>query len=167
AGARLPRARLHETNLRFDTPGGDLGQARQALRLRRGDDIRLTFKGAARSRNGVPEREEIELAVGDFENGRALLEALGYRVQAVYEKYRTAYRLGKAEALLDETPIGNFIEIEAPSAAEVEAAARALGLDWETRITDGYLNIFETLRREKGWEFGDMTFANLNRPADS
>jgi adenylate cyclase class 2 len=160
--ARLLRPRLHEVNLRFDTSTGELGSQNQVLRLRQGDDIRLTFKGPTDARSGIAEREEIEFTVGDFETAWKFLEALGFGVVVIYEKYRTAYQLGHAEILLDETPIGNFIEIEAPSQEQIRVAAAQLGLDWDSRLTRSYLGLFERLREKQGFTFRDMTFENFS-----
>ncbi len=159
--ARLLRPRVHEVNLRFDTSLGDLRCQDQVLRLRQGDDIRLTFKGPTDAKSGVAEREEIEFTVGDFDDAKRFLEALGFQVVVIYEKYRTAYQLGNAEILLDETPIGNFIEIEAPSQEEIHATALQMGLDWDSRITDSYLALFEQVRKKLQFSFRDMTFENF------
>ncbi len=159
--ARLLRPRVHEVNLRFDTSLGDLKRQDQVLRLRQGDDFRLAFKGPTDAKSGVAEREEIEFAVADFDDARKFLEALGFRVVVIYEKYRTAFQLGEAEILLDETPIGNFIEIEAPSQEQIRAIARQMGLDWGNRLTDSYLALFEQVRKKLEFSFRDMTFENF------
>jgi len=160
-GARLLRPRCRELNLRFDTPSGDLKRAHRVLRLRRSDAVRLTYKGPTDTSQGVAARQEIELAVDDFEAAQKFLEALGYQVAVTYEKYRAAYELADAEILLDELPFGNFIEIEAPTPQAIRAAAQKLGLKWEARLTKSYLVLFERLRKELGFTFRDLTFANF------
>src|SRR5713226_5672998 len=66
-------------------------------------------------------REELEVVVADPQQLRLILEALGLRGWFRYEKYRTTYRLPAAQRWaaglqveLDETPIGNFVELEDP-----------------------------------------------------
>ena len=46
--------------------------------------------------------------MGDFEAARRLLEALGYRLTVMYEKYRTTYHLRHLIVVLDEMPYGEF-----------------------------------------------------------
>lgn len=144
-GAKLLQQRALETNLRFDTPDGALDSAHQLLRLRRYHEITLTYKSSAEVKDGVSERVEMETEVGDFETMRSLLEALGYWVSAVYEKYRAVYRLGDVKVTLDELPYGDFLEIEGVDAPTIREAAEKLGLNWETNITDNYLLLMRRL----------------------
>ena len=58
------------------------------LRLRRDSSVRLTYKGPGKTIDGVHLRKEIEFAASDFDAAQAFLEALGYQVQMIYEKYR-------------------------------------------------------------------------------
>ena len=102
--ARLVQPRAHEINLRFDTPAGDLARGLQVLRLRQDTAARLTYKGPAQARDGVRVRQEIEFVVEDFETARAFLEALGYRVSMLYEKFRTVYDIDDVHVTLDELP---------------------------------------------------------------
>jgi adenylate cyclase class 2 len=160
-GARLAQPRVQETNLRFDTPGGELTRTFQVLRLRQDTAARLTYKGPGHDIGGVRARREIEFTVGDFAAAQALLEALGYQVSLVYEKYRTTYELDGALVTLDEMPYGHFAEIEGPEAAGIRAVAKKLGLDWEARIFESYTNLFAGLREALGLSFRDLTFENF------
>lgn len=159
--ARLLRPRAHELNLRYDRPDGSLRREHRVLRLRQSDDARLTYKGPGSIVEGTMSRQEIEFSVGDFETARQFLEALDYQIIALYEKYRTAYRLGAVEVLLDELPYGNFVEIEGESPAAIRIAAGRLGLDWETHLAESYLDLFERLRGKMGFTFRDLTFDNF------
>src|SRR3990172_1232689 len=113
-GAKLVQLRVHEVNLRFDTPEGSLTRSLQVLRLRQDTAARLTYKGPGEDTGGVRARRELEFTVSDFEAARALLEALGYQVSLMYEKYRTTYDLDGVYVTLDEMPYGDFAEIEGP-----------------------------------------------------
>lgn len=155
-GAKLLEPRALETNLRFDTPDGDLDGAHQMLRLRKYHNITLTYKNAASVNSGVSERVEIETEVGDFETARQLLEALSYRVSAVYEKYRAMYLLGEVMVTLDELPYGDFVEIEGTDVGAIREVAGALGLNWSANITDNYLLL---MRRLPGENHTRLTFA--------
>ncbi len=160
-GAKLVQPRLLERNLRFDTPAGALRRAGRVLRLRQDDAARLTFKGPGQLQAGVNARTEIEFVVSDFDRARAFLEALGYELWAVYEKYRSIYALGAALVTLDELPLGTFAEIEGPAPEEVAAAAHRLELDWGTRINESYMQLFEQARQALGFSFCDLSFDNF------
>ncbi len=177
-GARLLQPRTHEHNLRFDAPDGGLRRAHRVLRLRRDDKVTLTYKGPSEHTQGVLSRSEVEFTASSYENARRFLEALGYRVFAVYEKYRTTYALGETQIMLDELPYGDFVEIEGPDVETIQHAARELGLDWDAAIPAGYLALFERLCAERGLDPSNLTFDALGevkpppdalsvRPADA
>ncbi len=159
--ARLLQPRTHEINLRFDTPTGELLREMRVLRLRQDTQAHLTYKGPGQIVEGTRLRQEIELVVSDFAAARALLEALGYQVVMMYEKYRAAYAYQEAEISLDEMPYGNFVEIEAADPAHIRSVANRLGLTWEARVLDSYTALFESLRRRRGYTFRDLSFENF------
>ena len=159
-GAALIQPRVLESNIRFDLPDGSLRAGSRVLRLRRAEDVRLTYKGKGQSINGVLARDEIEFTVGDFETARQFLEALGYAQIAVYEKFRATYEMQTSEVsdpkgalrrdfgslvhiMLDELPYGEFVEIEGPGVDSIRLAATRLGLDWEAAADAGYLTLFK------------------------
>ncbi|MEB2288658.1 MAG: class IV adenylate cyclase [Anaerolineae bacterium] len=160
AGAALHSPRTHEHNVRYDTPGGDLSRQYIVLRLRQDARVRLTYKGPAQVTEGVMSRYEAEVTVDDFATMDGILRALGYAPFAIYEKYRTTYRWGEAEIVLDELPFGNFCEIEGPLPA-IHAALAALGLQDRPRIPTSYLGVFAVLKGRLGLTFRDLTFANF------
>lgn len=160
-GARLVQERVHETNLRFDTPAGELTDRHQVLRLRQDFNAFLTFKGPAKPGEEVSSRQEIEFQVSDFEAARHFLEALGYRVSVSYEKYRAVYSLGDVLCTLDELPFGKFVEIEGPDAGAIRTASAALKLDWEARSTASYLGLFNMLRDARGLSAKNLMFDEL------
>ncbi len=162
-GAQLLHPRTLEINLRFDTPDGALARARQVLRLRQDENVRLTFKGPMQPGQKVSVRQEIEFTVSSFENARAFLEALGYQVSVRYDKYRTTYRLGAVDVTLDELPYADFAELEGPDSATIQAAADALGLDWEARSLDSYLGLFAGLRQSQGLSALNLTFEEIHQ----
>jgi len=161
AGAEILQPRTHEYNLRFDTPDGELSRQHRVLRLRRDQQVRLTYKGPRQKDIRAASRPELEFTVGDFESARLFLEALGYQVSVIYEKYRHTYRLGEVEITLDEMPFGTFTEIEGPDPESVQAAAQQLGLNWERRILESYLALFGRVKASHGLTFRDLTFENF------
>lgn len=152
-GAQATRARHIEDNLLFDFEGGVLRGRGQLLRLRETPSgAVLTFKGPYRVEDGLKSREEIEAASAEGSALRAILNRLGFVPVFRYQKYREAYAWQGLEIVLDETPIGNFLEIEG-DAAGIHAAATALGFGPEDYLTDSYAALY----RASGGT-GDMLF---------
>ena len=169
-GAHLEQPRTHEINLRYDTPALDLLHSGRLLRLRQDTAARITYKGPGRVEGGARLRQELEFVASDFEMARAVIEALGYAVMLMYEKQRATYALGTVLVTLDEMPYGDFAEIEGPDAPSIQQAAAQLGLDWSRRILDSYTVLFEVARKNLGFTFRDLSFANftgLNVPAEA
>jgi len=160
-GARLVEARIHEVNLRFDTPDGELTRTAQVLRLRQDNVAHLTYKSKGDTGGDVYIRREIEFTVGDFQAARTFLEALGYIINLMYEKYRTSYNLDGVIVTLDEMPFGNFSELEGPDAESIHQVAEKLGVNWEARITDSYTSLFAHLKNGLGLTFRDLSFENF------
>ncbi|MFL7893955.1 MAG: class IV adenylate cyclase [Anaerolineales bacterium] len=161
SGGKLIESRLHEVNLRFDLPDGELTRTAQVLRLRQDKISRLTYKGPGEMIDGVHARREIEFTVSDFQSAQSLLETLGYQVSMMYEKYRTTYGLDDLQITLDEMPYGNFTEIEGSDTIAIHQAADKLGLSWEARIPESYTSLFELLRGKIGLSFRDLSFTNF------
>jgi adenylate cyclase, class 2 len=176
-GANCAVPRGFEYNLRFDNSRDNLRRHGKVLRLRKSNDIRLTFKGPGERIGSALARTEIELVVSDFDTAQQFLEGLGYRVSAVYEKYRSMYKLDAALITLDELPYGKFIEIEGENPEQISEIAQKLGLRPETAIPASYQGLFEQLKASKNlpaknlafWEFENiyLTAADLGvEPAD-
>lgn len=165
AGANLIQPRIFETNLRFDTAEGKLHRNGQVLRLRQDSAVRLTYKGASHSRHGILSHDELEFRVEDFETARTFLEALGYVIIAMYEKYRATYEIDEFHIALDELPYGTFVEIEGPDPASIQRLARDLGLDPAKAIGTSYLALHRRLCAKYHLDPSILTFAALaNRP---
>lgn len=159
--ALLKKERLFEVNLRFDTKQQSLRANRQVLRLRQDDHVRLTYKDQSEFSEGIADRRELEITVSDFETARSILEALGFEVFMIYEKYRTTFTLDQCEIVIDEMPFGNFIEIEGPSADTICDMALRLGLDWRKRITASYLDLFDRLITAHNLNITALTFSEF------
>lgn len=141
-GAALARPRHLEDNLLLDDPTASLAAKGQVLRIRRTEEgALLTFKWPKRNLEGIKTRQEIEVAVTDADGLQALLEALGFRGVFRYQKYRETYRWRDAEIVVDETPIGTFLEIEGP-VETIHAAASALGRGPADYISESYAALF-------------------------
>ncbi len=163
AALQLPcsQERIHEFNLRYDLPDGSLVARKQVLRLRKDTQARLTFKGPGVMDEEVLSRKEVEVEVSDFDTTRRLLEALGYQVVMMYEKYRANYLMDNLVMSVDETPLGLFVELEGESPAQVRQAAGRLGFDWEARINLSYSALLSLFNQKTGHTFRDLSFENF------
>ena len=108
--------------------GGDMDERGATLRLRKiGDFTLLTYKEKVKSENGTKRKIEYETNVSDVEAAENIIERLGYRLTAVYEKRRKYWRYDDVEIVLDELPFGLYMEIEGIEDA-IEDAEKKLGL---------------------------------------
>ncbi|MCL6481087.1 MAG: class IV adenylate cyclase [Firmicutes bacterium] len=156
-GARS-EGRVHELNTLFDTPDHALARRGELVRLRIVTDSRhrrrtlLTFKGSAGARGPYKVREEFEQEVVNPEVFRTALAALRLQPFFQYEKFRTTFRLpGLSDVLVevDETPIGNFVELEGVPAA-IDRAAERLGYSRSEYLRESYLGLYlEDCRRRQ------------------
>ena len=139
----MAQARILERNLVFDTPGRELKEQGILLRLRRaGRRNSLTMKTPAGQSSAYKVREETETIVSGFAAMKKILRGIGLRTVFTYEKYRETFRLGGVLVMLDETPIGDFLEIEGAAAGH-RRCGRAPGLfSAADYITDSYRRLF-------------------------
>lgn len=132
----------------YDDEKGALVQQKSALRLRKeGEKTMLTFKKAI-STEGAKIMDEREVSVSDTETMRSILSALGYLEIKNTRKIRTEYEWKSVKIVLDEyldelNFIPLFLEVEAPTLAEVYEAVEALGYEKDD------CNTFNTYDLEK------------------
>jgi adenylate cyclase, class 2 len=152
----------HEMNSLYDLPGQKLRKRGEMLRLRKyGNTWVLTHK--AKSKGGRHKvRVELETIVENGQQTGAILRALGYAPTFSYEKYRAEWSDGKGHVVLDETPIGNFGEIEGPP-RWIDGTARALGISPGDYITQTYAPMFFEWKRRTKSPATEMTFKALGR----
>ena len=156
----LIQPRTFEVNLRFDTSSGDLTHEGRVLRLRKDDRARLTYKDNSQNIEGALSRREIEFVADDFDSAKQFIQALGYEVVFIYEKYRTTFKYKGAHIMFDELPYGNFVEIEG-ELEMLHPIAEELHLDWEKAIPVSYHALFERLCKSRGLTFRDLTYVNF------
>ena len=161
AGAHLIKNRVHELNYRFDTGNNSLKENHQVLRLRKDDQNHLTFKDQNKFSEGIADRRELEIIIDNLDTTRSILEALGFSIFIIYEKYRTTYHLNQCEIVLDKLPFGYFLEIEGTSAASIQTTAAFLELDWGKRITLSYLELFYQLKVKKNLQIDHILFKSF------
>jgi adenylate cyclase, class 2 len=150
--AKVVDGRHLEDDLLFDVPERMLSKQRKLLRLRiaRMDHPPhkvlksvLTFKGTPEITDGLKNREEIECEIQGAENLREILARAGFEITFRYQKYRTIYRLPAVELdiCIDETPIGNFFELEG-EILRIHEFATKLGFNRDDYITQSYASLY-------------------------
>jgi adenylate cyclase class 2 len=154
---RVVTPRTHELNTLYDQPGGVLRGRKELLRLREyGSEWTLTHK-AGKKTGRHSSREELETSVGDGKQMDAILRALGYAPSFRYEKFRAEWTDGKGQVVVDETPIGDFCEIEGPP-RWIDLTAKKLGVSKSDYITKNYAGLFAEWKEETRNSAEDMTF---------
>jgi len=161
AGFRLETPRTHEMNTLYDLPGAVLRQRKELLRVRQyGSSWTLTHKSGGKvSRHSS--RKELETGVSDGKKMDAILRALGYSPSFRYEKFRAEWSDGKGQVVVDETPIGNFCEIEGPP-RWIDATAKKLDIRQEDYITKNYATLFAEWKEQTKRKSEEMTFRAVN-----
>jgi adenylate cyclase class 2 len=151
--------RAFEANVVFDTPGSNLRNAGLLIRLRswRGKYI-LTYKGPGQA-GRHKSREEIETGIENHDHFEQILNRLGYRPMFRYEKFRTEFAQPGEHGLvtIDETPIGNYLELEGEP-GWIDATALLLGYSEADYLTSSYNALFVAFRRENPASPQDMVF---------
>ena len=113
----------------YDFPDSRLKKDGSLLRLRtKGENAELTFKKKI-SKEEAKIMKELEIKLDDPASMKRILDTIGLVKQKSYVKYRSSYKLGDVSFELDTFPgIPTFLEIEAPSIAEIKVHAEKLGL---------------------------------------
>lgn len=127
----------------FDYPNRRLQAEGAWVRLREELDgsIELTLKQVkAATLTGT---HESTVGVADYDAATALLVSLGLEIKGEQESKRELWRYKNVEVMLDEWPwVPPFIEIEAPTEAEVQYVAGKLGLPWKDAIFGGVTPVY-------------------------
>ena len=87
----------------------------------------------------------------------AILRVLGYQPSFRYEKFRAEWTDGKGHVVVDETPIGNFGEIEGPP-RWIDRTALALEIHAKNYLTETYAELFFAWKRRTKSPAQEMTF---------
>jgi len=162
AGFRLETPRTHEMNTLYDLPGQVLRMRKELLRLREyGNSWTLTHKSGGKT-GRHSSRKELETGVRDGKKMDAILRALGYSPSFRYEKFRAEWTDGKGQVVVDETPIGDFCEIEGPP-RWIDATAKKLSVAPEDYITKNYATLFAEWKQEHKSPATEMTFKAVKR----
>lgn len=162
AGFRLQTPRSFESNVLYDTPNRQIRARTEILRIRHYTGRwTLTHK---RLPTGAPgedrhkHRVETETGIADGDALAEVFLSLGLVAAFRYEKWRTEWTDGEGHCVVDETPIGNYAELEGP-AKWIDRAAVRLGVDASEYLTLSYGRLFDLWREQHGCTAEDLTFA--------
>ena len=165
AGFNLLTPRSFESNILYDTPDRRMRARTEILRIRNyAGRWTVTHKRLPDDRPGEDShkhRVETETEVAD---GAALAQvflSLGLVPAFRYEKWRTEWQNGEGHCVVDETPIGNYAELEGP-AEWIDSAAQRLGILPADYITMSYGRLFDQWRAQHNSSATDLTFQAIS-----
>lgn len=162
AGFQLQTPREFESNVLYDTPSRSMRARTEILRIRHycGRWIvthkRLPDSGPGEDRH--KHRIETETEVADGQVLAGIFESLGLTPAFRYEKWRSEWSDGRGHCVVDETPIGNFAELEG-SPEWIDEVAVRLGVSQAQYMTLSYGRLFDLWREENRSAAQDLTFA--------
>jgi adenylate cyclase class 2 len=164
SGFRLITPRTHEVNTLYDLSDKSLRRRGELLRLRKyGSEWILTHKAKGKvGRHKM--RVETETKVEDGAKMDAILRALGFAPTFRYEKLRAEWSDGKGHVVVDQTPIGDFGEIEGPS-RWIDRTAKLLQISPRDYITATYTELFFQWKKRTGSPANEMTFKAIRSKA--
>ncbi len=159
-GFQITKHRALESNVLFDNSKRVLRRHGKLIRVRKmGSSSVLTYKGPSQP-GKYKKRQEIEIGLPEQNGLGEILTHIGYHPVFRYEKFRTEYarRSNGGKIMLDETPIGNFLEIEG-SPRWIDQTARSLGFFNADYITRSYGYLYLAYCRERRTRPKDMLFS--------
>ena len=161
AGFQLQTPRSFEINVLYDTPDRQMRARTEILRIRNyAGRCLLTHKRLPDEGPGEDthkHRIETESDVSDGDALAQVFHSLGLVPAFRYEKWRTEWSQGEGHCVVDETPIGNFAELEGP-AEWIDRAATSLDIGPADYITLSYGRLFEVWREQHASSANDLTF---------
>lgn len=149
-----------ERNLLLDTTPATLRPAGLVLRVRQANgEAIMTFKGKGSIDGRHKVREELEVGTTNLTSTLEIFGRLGYAPTFRYDKYRTVFARSRerGQAMVDETPIGPFLELEGP-AAWIDRMAKRLGFCENDYITTSYGALWKAHLKASGAPFSDFIF---------
>ena len=142
-GARCVKPRHQEENTLYDFADRSLYAKQHAIRLRSvGKKTFLTFKGAKQKSRKFKIREEFETEVKNKKQLEKIFQFLGLKPVFRYQKHRTVYRKKNLNIRLDETSVGNFLELEG-SQSDIVRFAKELDISKQEFIKADYIQLMK------------------------
>ena len=161
AGFLIQTPRTFESNVLYDTPDRSMRARTEILRIRNyaGRAIithkRLPDSGVGEDRH--KHRVETETEVSDPLAIEQIFLSLGLVPAFRYEKWRSEWSDGEGHCVVDETPIGNFAELEGEP-AWIDSVAAKLGVPHSEYMTLSYGRLFDLWREEHHSAAEHLTF---------
>jgi adenylate cyclase class 2 len=166
-GFTLETPRSFESNTLYDTPGRTMRARTEILRIRNyAGRCLLTHKrlpDVGPGEDTHKHRIETETEVSNGEALAQLFLSLGLVPAFHYEKWRAEWTDGAGHCVVDETPIGNFAELEGLPEWIDQTAAR-LGIDSSRYITLSYGRLFDLWRQQHNSRAQNLTFDETANP---
>ena len=169
-GFQLATSRTFEQNTLYDTPARDLRARREILRIRQyGHLCTVTHKRMPDNQDSADVRYKVRIETETIvAEGTALAEIfhrMGYEPVFTYEKYRSEWACplesgGMGHLLLDETPIGNYAELEGPT-DWIDRTLALLNISPGACMTDSYGKLFLDWKQLTGSPAENLTFAEI------
>jgi adenylate cyclase class 2 len=169
AHAVVTHPRHFEDNWLLDFEDARLRRAGSTVRVRAVNDVgTLTFKGPTQPHPQLKVREEMEVRTSDPITTLSILRRLGLRPIFRYQKFRTIYQVKTPSgldlsAMYDETPIGNFLELEGSEAA-IRETIQALHIPPENLTKLSYAALYQQKRSIEPGLPEDMIFPEHAMP---
>ena len=162
AGFHLQTARSFESNVLYDTPDRRMRARTEILRIRSyAGRWTLTHKRLPVNTPGEDRhkhRIETETEISDGNALAGVFQSLGLVAAFRYEKWRTEWHDGQGHCVIDETPIGNYAELEGQP-AWIDSTAAQLGVSQSDYVTLSYGRLFDLWREQHRSQAEDLTFA--------
>ena len=161
AGFRQQTPRAFESNVLYDTPDRKMRARTEILRIRNyAGKWTVTHKrlpDVGPGEDAHKHRVETETEVGDGDMLAQVFLSIGLVAAFRYEKWRSEWTDGEGHCVIDETPIGDYAELEG-TPQWIDRAAEQLGVDRAAYLTLSYGRLFEQWRDEHHASANDLTF---------
>lgn len=170
AGFLLQTPRAFESNTLYDTADRKMRTRTEILRIRNyAGRWTLTHKrlpdvgpGPHPNQDRHKHRIETETEVADGDALAEVFRSLGLTPAFRYEKWRTEWSDGEGHCVVDETPIGNYAELEGES-AWIDRTSERLGIAASEHLTLSYGRLFEQWREKHPGAPEDLTFEAIEK----
>ena len=161
AGFRQQTPRTFESNVLYDTQDRRMRARTEILRIRnyagRWIVTHKRLPDVGPGEDAHKHRVETETEVGDGDVLAQIFKSLGLVEAFRYEKWRSEWTDDEGHCVIDETPIGNFAELEG-TPQWIDRTAARLGVDRSAYLTLSYGRLFEQWREEHHSPANDLTF---------
>jgi adenylate cyclase class 2 len=168
AGFHEQTPRTFESNVLYDTPDRKMRARTEILRIRsyagRWTVTHKRLPDVGPGEDAHKHRVETETGVADGNVLAEVFQSIGLVPAFRYEKWRSEWSDGEGHCVIDETPIGDFAELEG-SPEWIDRVAERLGVDRSAYLTLSYGRLFEQWCAEHKSSASDLTFEAVSAAA--